>query len=547
MTPDAASMAGFGGPPDVSLLEAAMFAGAWFFTALLLLTFLAIASLPVFFIALLLMELGLKITQNLPDPIGKYSKIGGLVFRSLRRNLLRTSLTYAALFVLTGMLTFIYGIVKSIDDLTKEKEGQQMVILTERFGIPSTMPPGYQGAMEAELKKMAPADRPRPLTTAQRKELGIPLSPAGDIKAEELDRLFGGDPATLSGTDRSRLEQLTDQGIRDNTMTWSFVAATLDKDKPTKEKTAVFFVLDPDPISTEMMGLQGLKKADLGEKRWKELMEAMDLLKQDKRNVVIGEDQLKIMNLKVGQEVKFYAINYKDVEFECKIVAAFPSGTRLSTAAAMQTDYFRAKLDEYKAKKGQEHPVYKSSLNLMWVRMPNKPAFERLAGQVNESKEFQKPVKLETFSALVGAVLEPLKDIINGMWWIMLFIGIIMCLVISITIVIGVRERMAELAVMKVLGFLPWQVMWMVVSEAVLIGLYGGLLSAVVVILLPRFISWLNEVLHGNLTFFDAMKFPLEFALYGPLIGIAVGLIGSALPSWNARKVKVSEVFAQVA
>jgi hypothetical protein len=35
--------------------------------------------------------------------------------------------------------------------------------------------------------------------------------------------------------------------------------------------------------------------------------------------------------------------------------------------------------------------------------------------------------------------------------------------------------------------------------------------------------------------------------LYGPLIGIGVGIIGSLIPSWNARKVKVSEVFAQVA
>lgn len=545
MPPEA--LAGFGGTPDMSLMEAALFAGFWFFVALMVLTFLAIASLPIFFFALVLMEWGLKVIQNFPDPIGKYSKIGGLVFRSLRRNLVRTSLTYAALFVLTGMLTFIYGIVKSIDDLTKEKEGQQMVILTEKFGIPSTMPPGYQNTLEGILEKMDAADRPRPLTTAQRNELGLKPSPVGDVRTEELDRLFVGSGKDLPEPDKSRLEQLTKQGIKDNTMTWSFVAATLDKDKPTKENMSVFFVLDADPISTEMMGLQGLKKADMGEKAWKDLVQAMELLKQDKRNVVIGEDQLRIMNLKVGQEVKFHAVNYKDIEFECKIVAAFPSGSRLSTAAAMQTDYFKAKLDEYQAKQGKPHPLNDRSLNLMWVRMPNKPAFERLAGEVNGSPEFPKPVKLETFSALVSAALEPLRDIISGMWYIMIFIAIIMCLVISITIVIGVRERRAELAVMKVLGFQPWHVMGMVVSEAVLVGLFGGFLSAVVVILLPRAISWANGVIGGNLTFFDNMKFPLEFALYGPLIGIGVGLIGSALPSWNARKVKVSEVFAQVA
>ena len=47
--------------------------------------------------------------------------------------------------------------------------------------------------------------------------------------------------------------------------------------------------------------------------------------------------------------------------------------------------------------------------------------------------------------------------------------------------------------------------------------------------------------------FFDNFNMPWQIVIYGPLLGIAVGLIGSALPSWNARKVKVSEVFAQVA
>jgi hypothetical protein len=47
--------------------------------------------------------------------------------------------------------------------------------------------------------------------------------------------------------------------------------------------------------------------------------------------------------------------------------------------------------------------------------------------------------------------------------------------------------------------------------------------------------------------FFDSFKSPTEILIYGPLLGVAVGLLGAALPSWNARKVKVSEVFAQVA
>ena len=80
--------------PDASLIELAVYAAAGLAILILFLTILAIASLPIFFAALGIMEVGLRVVQNAPDPVGKYSKLGGLVFRSLRRNLLRTALTY---------------------------------------------------------------------------------------------------------------------------------------------------------------------------------------------------------------------------------------------------------------------------------------------------------------------------------------------------------------------------------------------------------------------------------------------------------------------
>ena len=70
---------------DSSLLELAVYATVFLFILLSLLTLMAVATLPVFFAALGVMEGGLKVAQNTPDPVGKYSKLGGLVFRSLRR------------------------------------------------------------------------------------------------------------------------------------------------------------------------------------------------------------------------------------------------------------------------------------------------------------------------------------------------------------------------------------------------------------------------------------------------------------------------------
>lgn len=500
MPPEMTTAGASFGTPDTSLIELAMYAAAGLFALILLLAVLAAVTLPIFFAALFVMELGLWGVQNSPDPVGKYAKLAGLVFRSLRRNLLRTALTYTALFVLTGMLTFIYGIVSFLGNFTAEKEGTQMVVMSERYSIPSMLKPSYPDQLKWVIQnKLPPEHRPT-----------------------DLDKNF---------------------------MTWSFVGGTLDPNKRTPENSMFLFALDPAAVRDGMMSEQGLNKEDLGAENWDQLLAVLTLAEQDKRNIVVGEDRLKILGKTVGDELKMHGTNYVDIEFDFKIVGAFPSGSRMGMNAAMRFDYLKAKLDEYEQKKGKAHPVADRCVNLVWVRMPSKLAFEQLAAIVNEPGTFSAPaVKMETFSAAVGSFLEPFKDIFWGMKYIIMpAIMAIMCLVIGITITIGVRERWAEMAVMKVLGFQPWQVMGMIVGEAVLIGVYGGLLSTWSVYFLPKAISSFTRTIGVKFAFFDNFKSPEIILVYGPLLGIAVGVIGAALPSWNARKVKVSEVFSQVA
>ena len=539
--------------PDLSLMQMAIYGAGIMFLAIFLNLMLAMASLPIFFASILAMFLGLKVLQDAPDPIGKFSKIGGLVFRNLLRNLLRTSLTYVALFVLTGMLTFIYGTVKFLGDFTAEKEDSQMVIMSEKFSIPSQMPPGYANQLKGVIETLPPSNRPRPLSDEERAKKGIAPSPLGSIKAEELERLFVDDlDKNPASPQRQRFEQLAAQGIKENFMTWSFVGASLDPTKFTQENNLFLFALDPDAVTSGMMSEQGLNKEDLGDEGWAEMNRVIDLVKEDKQNIVVGEDRLKIIGKKVGDKVKFYSTNYKDITFECTIVGAFPASSRLAGGAAMRYDYLLSKLDGYQADAkngGQPHPQANRCLNLAWVRMPNKISYQALAAKVNEPGKFNAPAaKMETFSAIVGSFLEPYKDIFWGMKYIIMpAIIAIMCLVIGITITIGVRERWAEMAVMKVLGFQPWQIMSMIISEAMLIGVFGGMLSTWGVYFLPRAIKYGTKAIGVKFAFFDNFNMPWQILIYGPALGLAVGLIGAALPSWNARKVKVSEVFAQVA
>lgn len=499
MFPNAAQI-GQGPTVETSLLELAIYGTFILFGVIFVNLILAIVTLPLFFGAMYLIELGIRGFQNMPDPIGKYSKLAGLVFRSLRRNLLRTALTYVALFVLTGMLTMLYGVVNTIGKMTADKEDAQMVIMSEKFGIPSMMKPGYADALKSIIRDKLPKEH----------------QPA------DIDKNF---------------------------MTWSFVGATLDPAKMTQENSMFLFALDPDSVTNGMMSEQGLNEDDLGEDNWAAMKAVIDLVKQDRRNIIVGADRLERIGKKVGDEIKLFGTNYKDITFECKIVGAFPAGSRMAMNAAMRYDYLRAKLDDYRSTTGKDHPVADRCLNLVWVRMPSKTAYQQLAAIVAEPSSFSNPAtKMETFSAAIGSFIEPFKDIFWGLkFLIMPSIVVIMCLVIGITITIGVRERWTEMAVMKVLGFQPWQIMSMIVSEAMLIGTFGGMLSTWSVYFLPMGIRWLTKTIGVKISFFDTFHSPMEIVIYGPLLGILVGLIGAALPAWNARKVKVSEVFAKVA
>ena len=51
-------------------------------------------------------------------------------------------------------------------------------------------------------------------------------------------------------------------------------------------------------------------------------------------------------------------------------------------------------------------------------------------------------------------------------------------LVVAISYSISVRQRQKEMAIMKVLGFAPWQILVLVLGEAILVGGLSGAISA---------------------------------------------------------------------
>jgi putative ABC transport system permease protein len=449
---------------------------------------LGILTLPVFFLILWIAD---RVFGAIAHATGWFpAKLVLIMFRGLRRTPLRTSLSYLALFVLTLVLCLIYAVLHMIGNATREKESNFKAIVTHKTMIPSQMPPGYY----TEFKRLL---------------------------FDEKDGL----PKHLQPVNGEK-----------DVICWSFVIGTTDKVNPRKDTFVFFFALEPDRVMSMMDGLDELT----GEE--KDLLErGMDAMMKNEQAIIMSKSRMRALNVQVGQRIKVHGINYKDITGEFDIIGALPDG-KYEGVCFMNIAYLLKGLDAYQRTTGNVHPMADKCINLIWVKLPTMEAFERLSQLVSDQRYFNKvPIKLETASSGIGTWMASFKDIFWGMKYILVpaMIGI-MCLVVANAISISVRERRTEMAVLKVLGFQPRHVLFLVLGEALLVGFLAGGMSS--------FLAWgMLGSFKFQVMFFGAFIVPKVALLYGPLLGMTVSFAGSLIPALTAKKVKVAEVFAKVA
>jgi putative ABC transport system permease protein len=222
-----------------------------------------------------------------------------------------------------------------------------------------------------------------------------------------------------------------------------------------------------------------------------------------------------------------------------------PEG-RYNTSGIMSEDYFNKALDDYARKKQQKHPLDSQRLNLIWLRVRDKDTFDRVATQIEADPHFSdRPVKVETASSGIGAWLDAYRDLLWGIKYLLVpaMLGC-MSLVVANAISISVRERRPEMAVLKVLGYRPRQILSLVLGESLLVGGLSGIAAA-------GFTYFFFNLSYGGLpfriAFFPVFRIPEVALTWGPAMGFTAAFVGSFFPAWSARNVKVSEVFAKVA
>ena len=109
---------------------------------------------------------------------------------------------------------------------------------------------------------------------------------------------------------------------------------------------------------------------------------------------------------------------------------------------------------------------------------------------------------------------------------------------------ISVRERRTEMAVLKVLGFRPGQILLLVLGEAVLLGTLAGFASGALTYMI---VDWCFHGLAFPMGFFPVFMIPASALWWGPAVGAGAAFAGSLLPALSASRVKPAEVFAKIA
>lgn len=417
----------------------------------------------------------------------KYFK---LIFRNLSRNRVRSLLTAIVTIVLVFVVTIVWSILALLDLVTAEKSQNFQAMVAERWSVPSRLPYAY---------------------------------------SEPLSRGAARNPGDVRPID---------------SMTWQFFIGTLDSDpaKLSRENMIFAIACEPAKIGTMMEGFDSLPPDERSQ-----LNAAIAKLKETRQGIILGNNHILKIKKRVGDRMTLHGMSIsKGLDLEFEIVGVFPPG-RYDTMAAFNRDYFVNALDAYPAThNGQKHPWSERNLSMMVLKVSDSKAFARVAEQIERSPELSSPaVRCDTMASGISSMLEPFRDLIWGMRCLLAPACLAtILLVIANAIGISVRERRLEMAVLKVIGFRPLQIMILVLGESVLLGAAAGFLGAG---LTYAGINWGLGGISFPIGFFARFFIPPAALWWGPAVGGLAALLGSVFPAWSACTVKVADVFSKVA
>jgi putative ABC transport system permease protein len=263
--------------------------------------------------------------------------------------------------------------------------------------------------------------------------------------------------------------------------------------------------------------------------------EQLEAWKEDKTGCVVGSTIARNKGWKVGDKIPLKGDIYP-VDLELTVRGIYTGSN--STDKEQLWFHFEYMDEALKAK--QQRTA--GNAGIVMLRAKTGDIMPELMAQIDKQfassdapvramteKEFQ-----QSFLAMMGSV----QFFINVISGIVMFSLLI---VAGNTMAMALRERTREIAVLKAIGFTRGAILSMVLFEAMLIGLLGGVAGAMGAKLLfatVDFSKWL--------TGFGFLYVPWRTALWGLLMASMIGLLSGIIPAWRAAQLSVVDGLRRV-
>ena len=254
---------------------------------------------------------------------------------------------------------------------------------------------------------------------------------------------------------------------------------------------------------------------------------------KDREGAIAGARTAERFHWKVGDRIPIKTTLYGGNSWEFNLDGIY-HGQRPEddeTQFWLQWDYFEERIPE--AIKGQ--------IGWYVLRVNNPDDSVRVAKAIDDKfANSPSETKTETESAFAAGWVKQFGNIQFLIQSIGSVVFFTLLLVTGNTMAISVRERTAELAVMKAIGFSGPRVLIFILAEALVIALAGGLLGLGLALLA---IPALAKALNGML---PQLLLDPSILILGLVAALVVGIASGILPGLGAMRMRVVEAFRRV-
>ncbi len=254
----------------------------------------------------------------------------------------------------------------------------------------------------------------------------------------------------------------------------------------------------------------------------------IEAFKRERTAAMVGRRLMERFGWKLGQQVTLEGTIYP-VDLTFTIRAVYWKGTE----AAVDENAFWFHRDYFMESMGNPGTV-----GTFWLKAANPAVIPQIMETVDRTfRNTDAATRTETESAFQLSFLQMLGDIRTMILSIASVVVFAILLVTANTTAMAVRERTGEVAVMKALGFTRRRILGLLVGEAALIALGGGIVGAGGAKLFYAVID-LSARSGGMLSQFDV---GWGTVAAGTLTAAAIGVVSAAIPATRASAVSIAQ------